>query len=256
MARRPLPGRPSRDRCGWGLHRPQPFPARRPQALGCCSSRWVLTRLRVLLFLGLGEGGPAWPSLRFLVARAWSRGPGSASLPCFCPLLHLQGGPQRPCPAGPRGHAREGTTEGMGGLVHAPWPRLASLQWMRARWTSDPCYAFFGVDGTECSFLTYLSEVEWFCPPLPGRNQTATQMAPKPLPKVQVCLGGEWALEGWVDRPAGLPGLDILGGQRQEAGQLCLAGGQVPACPPGGKASLTVPVPTSGDAAKLGLLEG
>lgn len=67
------------------------------------------------------------------------------------------------------------------------WP---SPQWMRARWTSDPCYAFFGVDGTECSFLIYLSEVEWFCPPLPWRNQTATQMAPKPLPKVQVGVGG------------------------------------------------------------------
>ncbi|XP_007958037.1 alpha-1,6-mannosylglycoprotein 6-beta-N-acetylglucosaminyltransferase B [Orycteropus afer afer] len=59
------------------------------------------------------------------------------------------------------------------------------LKWMRARWTSDPCYAFFGVDGTECSFLVYLSEVEWFCPPLPWRNQTAAQTAPKTLPKVQ-----------------------------------------------------------------------
>ncbi|XP_014387220.1 PREDICTED: alpha-1,6-mannosylglycoprotein 6-beta-N-acetylglucosaminyltransferase B [Myotis brandtii] len=59
------------------------------------------------------------------------------------------------------------------------------VEWMRARWTSDPCYAFFGVDGTECSFLVYLSEVEWFCPPLPWRNQTATQAAPKPLPKAQ-----------------------------------------------------------------------
>uniref|UniRef100_A0A8C7B928 alpha-1,6-mannosyl-glycoprotein 6-beta-N-acetylglucosaminyltransferase n=1 Tax=Neovison vison TaxID=452646 RepID=A0A8C7B928_NEOVI len=59
------------------------------------------------------------------------------------------------------------------------------VEWMRARWTSDPCYAFFGVDGTECSFLIYLSEVEWFCPPLPWRNQTTAQMAPKPLPKVQ-----------------------------------------------------------------------
>uniref|UniRef100_A0A2K5QVS2 alpha-1,6-mannosyl-glycoprotein 6-beta-N-acetylglucosaminyltransferase n=1 Tax=Cebus imitator TaxID=2715852 RepID=A0A2K5QVS2_CEBIM len=59
------------------------------------------------------------------------------------------------------------------------------VEWMRARWTSDPCYAFFGVDGTECSFLIYLSEVEWFCPPLPWRNQTAAQRASKPLPKVQ-----------------------------------------------------------------------
>nr|XP_012634373.2 alpha-1,6-mannosylglycoprotein 6-beta-N-acetylglucosaminyltransferase B [Microcebus murinus] len=61
----------------------------------------------------------------------------------------------------------------------------AKVEWMRARWTSDPCYAFFGVDGTECSFLIYLSEVEWFCPPLPWRNQTAARAAPKPLPKVQ-----------------------------------------------------------------------
>ncbi|XP_012588458.1 PREDICTED: alpha-1,6-mannosylglycoprotein 6-beta-N-acetylglucosaminyltransferase B [Condylura cristata] len=58
------------------------------------------------------------------------------------------------------------------------------VEWMRARWTSDPCYAFFGVDGTECSFLIYLSEVEWFCPPLPWRNQTAPR-PPKLLPKVQ-----------------------------------------------------------------------
>uniref|UniRef100_A0A8B9XBK0 alpha-1,6-mannosyl-glycoprotein 6-beta-N-acetylglucosaminyltransferase n=1 Tax=Bos mutus grunniens TaxID=30521 RepID=A0A8B9XBK0_BOSMU len=62
------------------------------------------------------------------------------------------------------------------------------VEWMRARWTSDPCYAFFGVDGTECSFLIYLSEVEWFCPPLPWRNQTATRRAPKPLPKVQILV--------------------------------------------------------------------
>ena len=67
---------------------------------------------------------------------------------------------------------------------------------MRARWTSDPCYAFFGVDGTECSVLLYLSEVEWFCPPLPWRNQTATRRAPKPLPKVQVGVGGGWVMLG------------------------------------------------------------
>lgn len=53
------------------------------------------------------------------------------------------------------------------------------MDWMRVRWTSDPCYAFYGVDGSDCSFLVYLSEVEWFCPPLPGRNLTAT---PTPTP--------------------------------------------------------------------------
>ncbi|XP_062391498.1 LOW QUALITY PROTEIN: alpha-1,6-mannosylglycoprotein 6-beta-N-acetylglucosaminyltransferase B-like [Sardina pilchardus] len=48
------------------------------------------------------------------------------------------------------------------------------VDWMRARWTSDPCYAFYGVDGSDCSFLIYLSEVEWFCPPLAWRNHTTT----------------------------------------------------------------------------------
>ncbi|NXD10642.1 MGT5B acetylglucosaminyltransferase, partial [Nothocercus nigrocapillus] len=62
------------------------------------------------------------------------------------------------------------------------------VEWMRARWTSDPCYAFFGVDGTECSFLIYLSEVEWFCPPLPWRNQTAALPSPAPLPKGQAAF--------------------------------------------------------------------
>lgn len=60
-----------------------------------------------------------------------------------------------------------------------------SFQWMRARWTSDPCYAFYGVDGSDCSFLIYLSEVEWFCPPLAWRNQTTTPTL-KPPPKRQV----------------------------------------------------------------------
>ncbi|XP_025907231.1 alpha-1,6-mannosylglycoprotein 6-beta-N-acetylglucosaminyltransferase B isoform X1 [Nothoprocta perdicaria] len=62
------------------------------------------------------------------------------------------------------------------------------VEWMRARWTSDPCYAFFGVDGTECSFLIYLSEVEWFCPPLPWRNQTAALPSPAPLPRGQAAF--------------------------------------------------------------------
>jgi len=60
---------------------------------------------------------------------------------------------------------------------------------MRARWTSDPCYAFYGVDGSDCSFLIYLSEVEWFCPPLVWRNQSSppTQYVTQPkAPKRQV----------------------------------------------------------------------
>lgn len=63
------------------------------------------------------------------------------------------------------------------------------VQWMRARWTSDPCYAFYGVDGSDCSFLIYLSEVEWFCPPLAWRNHSSppTQHTqPAKAPKRQV----------------------------------------------------------------------
>ncbi|KAI0216419.1 Alpha-1,6-mannosylglycoprotein 6-beta-N-acetylglucosaminyltransferase A [Lamellibrachia satsuma] len=51
------------------------------------------------------------------------------------------------------------------------------MAWMRAHWKSDPCYAKLGVDGSECSFQVYLSEVESFCPLLPGRvvkNETGS----------------------------------------------------------------------------------
>uniref|UniRef100_A0A673BWD7 alpha-1,6-mannosyl-glycoprotein 6-beta-N-acetylglucosaminyltransferase n=1 Tax=Sphaeramia orbicularis TaxID=375764 RepID=A0A673BWD7_9TELE len=40
-------------------------------------------------------------------------------------------------------------------------------------WQSDPCYTFYGVDGTTCSILSYLSQIEDFCPPRPGRNRSA-----------------------------------------------------------------------------------
>ncbi|XP_075920934.1 alpha-1,6-mannosylglycoprotein 6-beta-N-acetylglucosaminyltransferase B-like isoform X2 [Petromyzon marinus] len=33
-------------------------------------------------------------------------------------------------------------------------------------WAQDPCYAFYGVDGSVCSALDYLGTVEHFCPPL------------------------------------------------------------------------------------------
>lgn len=36
---------------------------------------------------------------------------------------------------------------------------LRLFQWMRQMWQSDACYASYGVDGSECSFLMYLSEV-------------------------------------------------------------------------------------------------
>uniref|UniRef100_A0A4W6BJ14 alpha-1,6-mannosyl-glycoprotein 6-beta-N-acetylglucosaminyltransferase n=1 Tax=Lates calcarifer TaxID=8187 RepID=A0A4W6BJ14_LATCA len=47
------------------------------------------------------------------------------------------------------------------------------VEFLQARWQSDPCYAFYGVDGTTCSILTYLSQIEDFCPSRLGRNHSA-----------------------------------------------------------------------------------
>ncbi|KAL6455667.1 hypothetical protein MHYP_G00355180 [Metynnis hypsauchen] len=62
------------------------------------------------------------------------------------------------------------------------------VDWMRSRWTSDPCYAFYGVDGSDCSFLIYLSEVEWFCPPLAWRNHSSPPVLQKNPPKRQAAF--------------------------------------------------------------------
>lgn len=103
------------------------------------------------------------------------------------PILFLQ--PCTICPPALAPKPRGGEDRGSLCQGRAPCVFFTPLQWMRARWTSDPCYAFFGVDGTECSFLIYLSEVEWFCPPLPWRNQTAAAPSPPPPPRAQVKLG-------------------------------------------------------------------
>lgn len=74
---------------------------------------------------------------------------------------------------------------------------LLMFKWMRARWTSDPCYTFYGVDGSDCSFLIYLSEVEWFCPPLAGRNQSIHPTTSSP-PKRQVSAWNGQYLQYWA----------------------------------------------------------
>ncbi|XP_074514289.1 alpha-1,6-mannosylglycoprotein 6-beta-N-acetylglucosaminyltransferase A-like [Sebastes fasciatus] len=40
---------------------------------------------------------------------------------------------------------------------------------MKNSWKTDPCYSSYGVNGSLCSILTYLSEIESWCPLLPGR---------------------------------------------------------------------------------------
>lgn len=41
------------------------------------------------------------------------------------------------------------------------------LEWMRKYHPSDSCYAEYGVDGSNCANVVYLSEVESFCPKSP-----------------------------------------------------------------------------------------
>jgi len=45
------------------------------------------------------------------------------------------------------------------------------VAWMKKFWSTDPCYKTFGVNGSLCSFLRYLSEVESYCPLFPGRSK-------------------------------------------------------------------------------------
>ncbi|VDM41977.1 unnamed protein product [Toxocara canis] len=58
--------------------------------------------------------------------------------------------------------------------VLADYAECASkLQWMRQGWKSHWCYAEHGVDGSLCSFVIYLSEVENHCPALEWRKKIA-----------------------------------------------------------------------------------
>lgn len=53
------------------------------------------------------------------------------------------------------------------------------IAWMRQFWKTDKCYEQdHGVNGSICSFIIYLSEVERWCPLLPGRTR------PSDLPKL------------------------------------------------------------------------
>ncbi|XP_068592036.1 alpha-1,6-mannosylglycoprotein 6-beta-N-acetylglucosaminyltransferase A-like [Cebidichthys violaceus] len=45
----------------------------------------------------------------------------------------------------------------------------AKLKWMKDMWRTAPCYSSYGVNGSLCSILIYLSEIESWCPVLPGR---------------------------------------------------------------------------------------
>ncbi|KAJ8364206.1 hypothetical protein SKAU_G00130370 [Synaphobranchus kaupii] len=81
------------------------------------------------------------------------------------------------------------------------------VEFLRASWRSDACYAFYGVDGSTCSLLAYLSEREDFCPPLPGRNRTTLPWhqqpsGPKEEAMIQTDLRPLYELMGSGQSPA------------------------------------------------------
>ncbi|XP_056245621.1 alpha-1,6-mannosylglycoprotein 6-beta-N-acetylglucosaminyltransferase A-like [Seriola aureovittata] len=49
------------------------------------------------------------------------------------------------------------------------------LKWMKEMWKTDPCYSRYGVNGSLCSILIYLSEIESWCPVLPSRAAPSPQ---------------------------------------------------------------------------------
>ncbi|KAA3673621.1 alpha-1,3(6)-mannosylglycoprotein beta-1,6-N-acetyl-glucosaminyltransferase, partial [Paragonimus westermani] len=46
----------------------------------------------------------------------------------------------------------------------------SKMEWLRTIWKSDSCYANLGVDGTDCSIIRYLSEIEDYCPTIEQRR--------------------------------------------------------------------------------------
>ncbi|CAH8486590.1 unnamed protein product [Schistosoma curassoni] len=47
---------------------------------------------------------------------------------------------------------------------------FSKIEWLRTRWGTHSCYVELGIDGSECSLIRYLSEVESFCPRLDSRK--------------------------------------------------------------------------------------
>ncbi|XP_030830575.1 alpha-1,6-mannosylglycoprotein 6-beta-N-acetylglucosaminyltransferase A isoform X2 [Strongylocentrotus purpuratus] len=64
----------------------------------------------------------------------------------------------------------------------------AKVAWMRQMWKSDSCYAQYGVDGTECSFRVYLSEVENWCPRVKGRDNISLSLNLQESDKAEIRL--------------------------------------------------------------------
>lgn len=65
-----------------------------------------------------------------------------------------------------------------------------SLQWMKSFWKSDACYAQYGVDGSDCSFRIYLSEVS----PLPSPPLNSSRFIMHWEALMESCVLPDWKL--------------------------------------------------------------
>ncbi|XP_072180711.1 alpha-1,6-mannosylglycoprotein 6-beta-N-acetylglucosaminyltransferase A-like [Diadema setosum] len=75
----------------------------------------------------------------------------------------------------------------------------AKMKWMRDMWKSDPCYAHYGVDGSECSFRVYLSEVENWCPRVRGRDSPPPSLILQESEKAVIRLDKQGLFERMQD---------------------------------------------------------
>ncbi|KAG5454426.1 Alpha-1,6-mannosylglycoprotein 6-beta-N-acetylglucosaminyltransferase A [Clonorchis sinensis] len=62
----------------------------------------------------------------------------------------------------------------------------SKIEWLRTHWKSHSCYEELGVDGSDCSIVRYLSEVEGHCPAIENRRTALT----RPQAKVRTDLSG------------------------------------------------------------------
>ncbi|XP_071328726.1 alpha-1,6-mannosylglycoprotein 6-beta-N-acetylglucosaminyltransferase A-like [Trachinotus anak] len=62
------------------------------------------------------------------------------------------------------------------------------LKWMTEMWKTDPCYSSYGVNGSLCSIFIYLSEIESWCPVLPGRAVSSSQAENSETPSEQAVI--------------------------------------------------------------------
>lgn len=83
----------------------------------------------------------------------------------LCSILNYLSKVEHWCPKDYKGHKRKSEVEKCVIPSDPAFPHCSEkVQWMQNFWQSDMRYASHGVDGSLCSFLKYLSEVENFCP--------------------------------------------------------------------------------------------